>query len=321
MQIPCRGSVLADTPFPIRFGEEAGRALREGRPVLALESTIITHGMPHPRNLETALAVQQAVREAGAAPATVAILNGRLRVGLDDEGLESLALAGQGAVKCSRRDIPFVLASGEMGATTVAATMIIAAMAGIRVFATGGIGGVHRGAGENFDISADLQELARTSVAVVCAGPKSILDIGLTLEYLETFGVPVVGYRCDELPSFFSRESGFRVNFRLDSPEEIADALETKWSLGLEGGVVIANPVPEDHALPLADVESLINRAGEEAAARGITGKNLTPYLLQRIEGLSGGASLEANIQLMLNNARLGAEIAVELQTRDHACR
>jgi len=314
MQNPCRGRRVTEPRTNLGFGQEAGQALREGRPLLALESTIITHGMPYPRNLETALAVQQAAREAGATPATVAIVGGQLRVGLEDVEIGLLARAGPDAIKCSRRDIPFALRRGTPGGTTVAATMFVAAMAGIRVFATGGIGGVHRGAETSLDISADLQELARTGVAVVCAGPKSILDIGLTLEHLETHGVPVIGYRCDDLPSFFSRKSGFAVDFRLESPAEIAEVLSTKWSLGLEGGVVIANPVPEAQALPLEEVERWIERASGKAAALGVAGNDLTPFLLRRIEEYSGGRSLEANVELMLNNARLGAEIAAALQ-------
>ena len=292
---------------------EVEQALSASRPVMVVESTIISHGMPFPQNLETALATQQAAREAGATPATVAIMNGRLKVGLSDEEIALLARKGVQATKCSRRDIPFVLNSGAMGATTVAATMIIAKMAGIRVVATGGIGGVHRGAQVSMDISADLQELARTNVAVVCAGPKSVLDIGLTLEYLETFGVPVVGYRCDELPAFFTRKSGFGVDYRLDSAAEIAEVLNTRASIGLEGGMVIANPIPREHALDPASMEKIIDQAISEAAEQEISGKQLTPYLLQKVEQLTGGDSLKANIQLMLNNARLAAEIAVAL--------
>ena len=284
-------------------------------PVLALESTIITHGMPFPKNLETALEVQAAVRENGVTPATIAVIGGKLKVGLEDTEIEALARQGSSVSKCSRRDIPFLLNSNESGATTVAATMIIAEMAGIRVFATGGIGGVHRGAEDNMDISADLQELAKTSVAVVCAGPKAILDIGLTLEYLETHGVPVVGYQTDELPAFYSRSSGFDVDYRLDSPGEIATALRTKWSLGLAGGVVIANPIPAEAALDPSSVEQFIAQAISEAEQHEISGKELTPYLLGRVEDLSGGDSLNANIALILNNARLGAQIATALSS------
>jgi pseudouridine-5'-phosphate glycosidase len=294
-------------------GEELAAAMDEGRPVLALESTIISHGMPFPRNLETALATQQAVRDAGAVPATIAIMNGKLRVGISDAEIALLARQGQEATKCSRRDIPFVLENGAMGATTVAATMIIAAMAGIQVFATGGIGGVHRGSETSMDISADLLELSRTSVAVVCAGPKSILDIGLTLEYLETHGVPVIGFGTDELPAFYTRQSGHTVDYRLDTPRAIAAALNTKWAVGLEGGAVIANPVPSEYAMASDDLERLIAKALDDASEQRIAGKELTPYLLSRIESLTDGDSLETNIQLMLNNARLGAQIAVAL--------
>ena len=250
---------------------------------------------------------------AGAMPATIAIMDGKLKVGLSDKELERLARVGQGAGKCSRRDIPFALNSGSVGATTVAATMIIADMAGVRVFATGGIGGVHRGAQNNMDVSADLQELARTPVAVVCAGPKAILDIGMTLEYLETLGVPIIGYCCDALPAFYTRESGFQVDYRLDSVNAIAETLDTKWSLGLDGGVVIANPIPEEFALDSAMVEQYVAQSIEQAMECGIWGKNLTPWLLQRIEQLTAGKSLESNIELMLNNARLGAQIAVAM--------
>lgn len=303
-------------PDQLHIGSAVAEALQQGEPVVALESTIITHGMPWPRNLETALAVEATVREAGATPATIAVMGGSLRVGLDEGDLEALARLGTGAAKASRRDIPFLLQKRETGATTVAATMIIAEMAGIRVFATGGIGGVHRGAGRSFDISADLQALARSSVAVVCAGPKAILDIGLTLEYLETHGVPVVGYRTDHLPAFYTRDSGFGVDYRLDRAEDVAEALGLKWSLGLDGGVVIANPIPQAHALDADAVAGWISAAGEAAEQEGISGKALTPYLLAKIEQLSGGASLEANVHLVLNNARVGAEIAVALAQR-----
>lgn len=292
---------------------EVADALAIGRPVVALESTIISHGMPYPQNVETARRVEQVVRDNGAVPATIAIMGGRLKVGLDTAELEALGQGGSAVIKCSRRDIPFVLASGGMGATTVASTMIVAAMAGIRVFATGGIGGVHRGAQESFDISADLQELARTEVAVVCAGAKSILDIGLTLEYLETQGVPVIGYGCEELPAFYTRESGFKVDYRLDSAEDIAKALRLKWELGLSGGVVVANPIPEPYAMPKADIDDVIQQALQEAEEQGIKGKASTPFLLARVCELTGGESLASNIRLVLNNAELGARIAVAL--------
>ncbi|HDX8342391.1 TPA: pseudouridine-5'-phosphate glycosidase [Aeromonas dhakensis] len=288
-------------------------ALAAGKPVVALESTIISHGMPYPQNVETARQVEQVVRDNGAVPATIAIIDGRLKVGLDEGALEALGRAGHAATKCSRRDIPFVLANKGLGATTVASTMIIAAMAGIRVFATGGIGGVHRGAQETFDISADLQEFAQTPVAVVCAGAKSILDIGLTLEYLETQGVPVIGYQTEELPAFYTRESGFKVDYRLESPAAIAEALHLKWELGLAGGAVVANPIPAQFAMPKADIDAAIAQALREADEQGVKGKASTPFLLARVCELTGGNSLAANIQLVLNNAALGARIAASL--------
>ncbi len=295
------------------FNAEAGQAVEAGNPVLALESTIITHGMPWPRNAEMTRQVQQAVRDAGAVPATIAILDGRLKVGLEDGELDRLARLGEQAVKCSRRDLPFMIQSTATAGTTVAATMIIAALAGIRIFATGGIGGVHRDAGRTFDVSADLHELARTRVGVVCAGPKSILDIGLTLEVLETLGVPVVGFGTDELPAFYSRSSGFGVDYRLDSAAAIADSLKARWSLGLEGGMVIANPIPEAAALDRQTMEQCIGEAINDATDAGIHGKELTPFLLHKVEELTAGASLDANVALMVSNAQLGAAIAIEL--------
>jgi pseudouridine-5'-phosphate glycosidase len=293
--------------------EEVREALDSGQPVLALESTIITHGMPWPRNLETARFAAAAVREAGAAPATIAILDGVAKIGLTPRELERLAQAGTDALKCSRRDLPVLLATSATAGTTVAATMMLAHRAGIRVFATGGIGGVHRGAENSLDISADLLELARTPVAVVCAGPKAILDIGLTREYLETQGVPVVGYRTDTLPAFYSNDSGYQVDQRLESAAEIAAVIRMQDQLELMQGLVVANPPPVDAAMDADLMKRVILKAVEEAAASGVSGKAVTPYLLQRVEQLTGGASLEANIALMLNNARLGAEIAVAL--------
>ena len=290
---------------------EVRRALDNSRPVLAFESTIISHGMPYPQNHETALAVEQVARDEGATPATIAIMDGRLKVGLSGPELELLAQHGDKSTKTSRRDLPFVLNRGGYGTTTVAATMIIANLAGIRVFATGGIGGVHRGAAQSMDISADLEELSNTDMAVVCAGPKSILDIGLTLEYLETKGVAVVGYRTNELPAFFARDSGFAVDYRCDSAIEIAEALKTKWDLNLRGGMVIANPVPAIYALESNMIEQSIAQADREVSELGITGKNITPHMLRRIEELTGGKSLQTNIPLVLNNAKLGAQIAV----------
>ena len=288
-------------------------ALSSGAPVVALESTIISHGMPYPQNVETALRVEQEVRDYGAVPATMAIMDGRLKVGLSEAEIEALGKAGQSVIKTSRRDIPFVVASGKMGATTVAATMILAAQAGIHVFATGGLGGVHRGAETSFDVSADLQELANTDVAVVCAGPKSILDIALTREYLETFGVPVIGYGCDNLPAFYVQDSGHPVDYRLDSPQQIANALKVKWSLPLSGGVIIGNPVPAEFAMPNSVIDSAIAQALAELDEQGIGGKESTPFLLKRVVELTGGDSLDTNIQLVLNNARVAAGISVAL--------
>ncbi len=294
---------------------EAEEALRNGRPVVALESTIISHGMPYPQNVETALRVEEIVRSNGAVPATIAVIGGRLKAGLVREEIERLGKAGTDVTKVSRRDFPFVVAGRRDGATTVAATMIVAELAGIRVFATGGIGGVHRGAEHSFDISADLEELSRTGVAVVCAGAKSILDLGLTLEYLETRGVPVIGYRTDELPAFYTRASGFRLEYRLDSAQEIARVLAAKWAMGLRGGAVVANPIPEEFAMPPEIINRAIDQAVREAGERGIKGKETTPFLLARIKDLTGGDSLESNIKLVYNNAALAAGIASALST------
>ncbi len=288
---------------------EVQQALDAGLPVVALESTIISHGMPYPQNVATALQVEAEVRAHGAVPATIAIINGRLRAGLLAQDIELLGSMGRAVVKVSRRDIPFIVAAGKTGATTVASTMIIAAMAGIRIFATGGIGGVHRNAQQSFDISADLQELAQTPVAVVCAGAKSILDLQLTLEYLETHGVPVVGYQTSKLPAFFTRDSDFGVDYRMDTPSAIAQVLLAKWALGLKGGMVIANPVPEAFAMPRDVIDAAIEAALAEAAAKGISGKESTPFLLERVCSLTGGDSLATNIALVLNNARLAASI------------
>ena len=289
---------------------EVAAALAAGQPVVALESTIISHGMPYPQNVETALQVEAEVRAHGAVPATIAIINGRLKAGLSRDDIEVLGKNGREVVKVSRRDIPFIVAAGQTGATTVASTMIVAAMAGIRVFATGGIGGVHRGAQQSFDISADLQELAQTPLAVVCAGAKSILDLGLTLEYLETHGVPVIGYQTATLPAFFSRDSAFKVDYRLDSPAAIAAVMKAKWDLQLQGGMVVANPIPAQYALSSASIDAAIEQALAEASTQGIGGKESTPFLLARVCELTGGNSLAANIQLVLNNARLAAAIA-----------
>jgi pseudouridylate synthase len=293
------------------LADEVAAASREKRAIVALESTIVAHGMPWPQNLETALAAEEAVRALGAVPATIAIVDGRLKAGLSRDELVRFADEGSRVAKASRRDIPLLVARGASGATTVAATMIIAAMAGIRVFATGGIGGVHRGAAASFDISADLQELARTSVAVVCAGAKSILDLGLTLEYLETHGIPVIGYCTDRLPAFFSADSGFGIDVRLDRPDEIARVMHAKWSLGLHGGIVVANPIPGQFAVPHERIDAAVAQAVAEAGTQRITGKALTPFLLARVNALTGGESLRSNVELVLNNARLGSEVAV----------
>lgn len=291
---------------------EVAEAIKAGKAVVALESTIISHGMPYPKNVETALKVEQIIRDYGAVPATIAILGGKLKVGLSADEIEYLGKAKE-VVKTSRRDIPFIVAKKLDGATTVASTMILAALAGIKVFATGGIGGVHRGAQETFDISADLQELAHTNVAVICAGAKSILDIGLTLEYLETNGVPVVGFCTDELPAFYTRRSGFGVDYRVDTPEELAAALKAKWDLGLEGGLVVANPIPEAYEMDFDVINEAINVAVLEAEREGIKGKESTPFLLARVKELTGGDSLESNIELVYNNAKVGAQLAVAL--------
>jgi pseudouridine-5'-phosphate glycosidase len=297
----------------LEISPEVNEALSHGQPVVALESTIISHGMPYPQNVATALQVEAQVRAHGAVPATIAIVDGKLKAGLSTQDIETLGRGGHSVIKVSRRDMPFVVAAKQSGATTVAATMIIAAMAGIRVFATGGIGGVHRDAPQSFDISADLQELAQTPVAVVCAGAKSILDLRLTLEYLETQGVPVVGYQTHTLPAFFTRESEFAVNYRLDSPADIAQALHVKWALSLKGGMVIANPIPEAYAMPGRVIDGAIEQALQEARLQAVGGKELTPFLLARVSEITGGDSLVANIQLVLNNARLAALISTEL--------
>lgn len=289
---------------------EVAEALANKRPVVALESTIISHGMPYPQNAQTALEVEQKIRDNGAVPATIAIINGRMKAGLTREEIELLGKEGHKVAKVSRRDLPFIVAAGKHGATTVASTMIIAEMAGIHVFATGGIGGVHRGAEHTFDISADLQELARTNVAVICAGAKSILDLGLTTEYLETHGVPLIGYQTSTLPAFFCRTSPFSVSIQLDAPVEIARAMAIKWQTGLEGGMVIANPIPAQYAVPEDKINAAIERAVRESVEQGVQGKDSTPFLLARVAELTGGDSLTANIQLVFNNAKLAAQIA-----------
>jgi pseudouridine-5'-phosphate glycosidase len=291
--------------------DEVRAALHDGRPVVALESTIISHGMPYPQNVETATEVESVIRAGGAVPATVAVLHGRPRIGLGPDDLELLATSGEVA-KASVRDLAYVMARGGHGATTVAATMRLAALAGISVFVTGGIGGVHRGAPTTFDVSADLTELASTDVAVVSAGVKSILDIELTLETLETLGVPVLSYGSDEFPAFYSRSSGFPAPMRVDSPAEIAAVMHARWDLGIAGGISIANPVPKDEEIPADQIAGIIGQALAELDQAGITGKETTPYLLGRIVELTGGESLRTNIALVRNNAVLGAQVAVE---------
>ena len=289
---------------------EVAEALADGRPVVALESTIISHGMPYPQNVETALAVERIIRENGAVPATIAIIGGRLKAGLSPEEIEYFGKKGRAIAKASRRDLALLCARGEDGATTVTTTMIIAHMAGIKIFATGGIGGVHRGAQTTMDISADLEELAHTPVMVICAGAKSILDLGLTLEYLETRGVPVLGYGTKELPAFYTRHSGFGVDYEVDSPEELAKAFKVQADLGFAGGMLVANPIPEEYSMPKDVIDAAIDTAIRECEEQGIRGKDTTPFLLARVAELTGGDSLASNIQLVFNNARLAARTA-----------
>ncbi len=297
----------------IRLSPRVGEALQAGRPVIALESTIISHGMPYPQNVETALECERTARENGAEPATVAVIGGKLCAGLTEEQIDYLGREGQKVTKASRRDLPLLVARGMDGATTVAATMIVAAMAGIRVFATGGIGGVHRGAEKTMDISADLQELAHTPVAVVCAGAKAILDLPLTMEYLETNGVPVLGYGTDELPAFYTPHSGLKVDLRADTPEDAAAIIRAQRALGYAGGLLITNPIPEEFAMPKDKIDEAIERALREADERGVKGKAVTPFLLARVTELTGGDSLRSNIRLVLNNVRVAARIASAL--------
>lgn len=289
---------------------EVAEAIAAGKPVVALESTIISHGMPYPQNVETALAVENIIRENGAVPATIAIIGGRLKAGLTPEEIEYFGKKGQAITKASRRDLAVLCARGEDGATTVTTTMIIAHMAGIKIFATGGIGGVHRGAETTMDISADLEELGQTPVMVVCAGAKSILDLGLTLEYLETKGVPVIGYGTEELPAFYCRTSGFHVDYRIDTPEELAKVFKTQNDLDMKGGMLVTNPIPEQYAMPADTINAAIDQAISECNAKGIHGKETTPFLLARVSELTGGDSLASNIQLVFNNARVAAQTA-----------
>ena len=292
---------------------EVQQALADGKPVVALESTIISHGMPYPKNVETAMLVEKTIRENGAVPATIAIIGGRLKAGLSPAEIEYLGKSGRKVAKVSRRDLAAIVARGADGATTVTTTMIIAHMAGIKVFATGGIGGVHRGAETTMDISADLEELAGTPVMVVCAGAKSILDLGLTLEYLETKGVPVIGYGTDELPAFYTRSSGFGVDYRVDTPAQLAAMFKAQQELGMKGGMLVTNPIPEQYAMDKAVIDAAIEQAVAESKEQGIHGKETTPFLLARVVELTGGDSLESNIQLVLNNAIVASKTAAEL--------
>jgi pseudouridylate synthase len=299
----------------LTFSKEVQEAKEQGKPIVALESTIISHGMPYPQNVQTAREVEQIVRDNGAVPATIAIIDGKIKIGLSDEELEMFGNSS-GVAKASRRDLAYLLATKKLGATTVAATMICAELAGIHIFVTGGIGGVHRGAETTMDISADLEELGQTNVAVVCAGAKSILDLGLTLEYLETKGVPVIGYQTDMLPAFYTRRSEFNVNFRADDVETIAATLKAKWDLNLNGGAVIANPIPEADAMDEAFINGVIESALQEAAQNNISGKDTTPFLLGKVKELTEGKSLESNIALVKNNAVIGSQLAVSFQNQ-----
>ena len=290
---------------------EVAEALAAGKPVVALESTIISHGMPYPQNVETALNVERIIRQNGAVPATIAIISGRLKAGLSPEEIEYFGKKGQAIAKASRRDLAVLCARGEDGATTVTTTMIIAHLAGIKIFATGGIGGVHRGAETTMDISADLEELGQTPVMVVCAGAKSILDLGLTLEYLETKGVPVIGFGTKELPAFYTRQSGFQVDYRIDTVQELAAVFKAQNDLGMKGGMLVTNPIPEEYAMPLETINAAINRAIFECNEQGIHGKETTPFLLARVAELTGGNSLASNIRLVYNNAKIAAQTAV----------
>jgi len=306
------GGFKMNNYYYIDIKKEIKDALDNGKPVVALESTIISHGMPYPQNVETARNVEKIIRDNGAVPATIAIINGIIKIGLSDDELEFFG-SEKNILKASRRDLPYVVSSKKHAATTVATTMICSAMAGIKIFATGGIGGVHRGAEKTFDISADLQELAKTNVAVISAGAKAILDLRLTMEYLETMGVPVVGYQTEYLPAFYSRKSDIKLNLSLDTPYDIANMLSTKWSLGLNGGVLVANPIPEEYSMDSSEINTAIDKAIKEADEKGIKGKDITPFLLAKIKDITSGKSLDSNIQLVYNNAELAAKIAVEM--------
>ena len=292
---------------------EVKAALDAGKPVVALESTIISHGMPYPQHVETALNVEKLIRDNGAIPATIAVIKGRLKAGLSEAEIDYLGKTGHAVPKASRRDLPVLVAQGRDGACTVTTTMIIANLAGIKVFATGGIGGVHRGAETTMDVSADLEELAHTPVMVICAGAKSILDLGLTLEYLETHGVPVIGYGTEELPAFYTRKSGFKVDYELDTPAELAKVFHVKQEMGLGGGMLVTNPIPEEYSMDADAINKAIDEAIDDAKKQGIHGKETTPFLLAKIKDLTGGDSLNSNIQLVYNNARLAAKTAAEL--------
>jgi pseudouridine-5'-phosphate glycosidase len=305
----------------VKLTPEVKAALAKKKPVVALESTIIAHGMPYPQNLDMARDVEKVIRSEGAVPATIAVVDGQLRAGLTDKELERFAKEGPGILKVSTRDLPFVVAKKMNGATTVASTMRIATMAGIHVFATGGIGGVHRGAEKTFDVSADLIEFAKSNVAVVTAGAKSILDLALTLEVLETQGVPVIGFGADEFPAFFSRQSGHQLTLRADTAKEVAAMMKAKWAIGLNGGMVIANPIPTEYEIPSAQIAPQIERAVAEAKAKGILGKDVTPFLLKRINEITEGRSLASNLQLVLHNARIAAQIAKEFANQQPARR
>lgn len=296
--------------------DEVKEALEQNKPVVALESTIISHGMPYPQNVETALKVEQIIRDNGAIPATIAIINGQMRAGLSADEIDYLGKKGREVAKVSRRDLPVIIAEKKDGATTVTTTMMIAHMAGIDVFATGGIGGVHRGAETTMDISADLEELAQTPVMVICAGAKSILDLGLTLEYLETKGVPVLGYQTEELPAFYTRKSGFSVDYRVDSPAELAEIFTTQQQIGMNSGLLVTNPIPEQYAMDKDTIDAAIEKALAEAEANGIHGKESTPFLLAKVAEITSNNSLESNIQLVFNNVALGAKVAAEVCNR-----
>lgn len=293
----------------VEYSDEVKKAIEEGKPVVALESTIISHGMPYPQNIETAKACEEIIRENGAVPATTAIIGGKIKIGLSDKELEFMATS-KDIIKASRRDFAYIVSRGLNGATTVASTIIASRLAGIKIFVTGGLGGVHRNAEVTFDISRDLEELAANDIMIVCAGCKSILDIGLTLEYLETKGVPVFGYQTDYMPAFFTRKSEFKVDYNIKNPKEAADAAKAQWELGLEGGILLTNPIPESDSMDEEKINSAIEKALVEAEEKGIHGKETTPFLLSKVLEVTEGKSLEANIALVKNNARLGAEVA-----------